>query len=70
MSPSADPSRYQSRKFRIAAAVLAVAALGYAWGSALCDTAQDYAITTTAFGVLASAVLKLYNDANLKDKGE
>jgi hypothetical protein len=60
--------RFRNRKFRAAAFSLVVAAAAYLYGLYLCTSAQDFAIATAAYGVLNGAVLKLYNDANLRDK--
>ena len=65
MTPAADPSRYQSRKFLIAAASQVVAAVGFIYGLDLSITSADVAIVFGAYGVVNGSVIKMYNDANL-----
>jgi len=64
MSNGTD-DRYRSRKFRIAVGVLVAVTAMAGWGCHLSTTAQDVAMVIGAWGVVAAAVLKLYNDANL-----
>jgi hypothetical protein len=48
---------------------MAAAIFGYVWAVVdLCETAQDFAIVSGAFLLVGGAVLKLYNDANLKEE--
>lgn len=57
--------KYRSRKFRIAIGILSVVSLFGGWGCYLSTDAQDVALVIGAWGVVAAAVLKLYNDANI-----
>ena len=67
MTPAADPKRYQSRKFWIAAASQIVAAVGFAYGLGLCLTATDVAVVFGAYGLVNGSIIKMYNDANLAE---
>ena len=61
-------SKFGSRKFTIAGVSLLASIFALVWGVATCETAQDIAIVIGAWGVVDAAILKLYNDANLKDR--
>lgn len=64
MSNGTD-NRFRSRKFIIAATeLLAVSAMA-GWGCHLAEVAKDVALVIGAWGVVAGAIAKLYNDANL-----
>jgi hypothetical protein len=66
MSNGTD-SKYRSRKFLIAASELLVVTCMAAWGCHLSTDAQDVALVIGAWGIIAAAIGKLYNDANLED---
>lgn len=58
--------RFSSRKFVMASLSYIAATFALVWGVTICKDAQDIAIVVAAWGVVDGAILKLYNDANLK----
>lgn len=64
--------RYSSRKFVIAGASLVVVSFLAVWGVVVVgkEGGLDVAAIIGAWGVCDAAILKLYNDANLKANGQ
>lgn len=72
MTYDQDNARYRSRKFLLATGsfvVVSVLALFTVYHAALAKDFSGAAMVMTAWGAADAAILKLYNDANLKAKG-
>lgn len=68
----AERNGYGSRKFLIAASSLVVVSFLAVWGVVVIGAEEgglDLAAIIAAWGVCDAAILKLYNDANIKSNG-